>query len=98
MISDDSPWPPPADAPAPDQPQEPEPTPEPEPSPAVTRFKACRWHVEDEQQEYCSNRDVLPYAGKLGFKAEAWCPDCALYKLRRTPKKRPRPEDDDYEY
>jgi len=48
--------------------------------------------------KYCSNRDVLPYAGKGGFDPEAWCPDCAFYKLRRTPKKRPRLEDDDYAY
>jgi hypothetical protein len=98
VISDDSQPPPESDGPTPDQQQEPEPTPEPEPSPAVTRFKACRWHAADEEQEYCSNRDVLPYAGKLAFTPEAWCPDCALYKLRRTPKKRPRPEDDDYGY
>jgi hypothetical protein len=72
----------------------------PEPSPAQVRFKACRWHAkeDDDGQEYCSNRDVLPYAGKHGFAPEAWCPDCALYKLRRTPKKRPRVEDDDYGY
>jgi len=27
--------------------------------------------------------------------AESWCPDCAFYKLRRTPKKRERV---DYSY
>jgi hypothetical protein len=31
---------------------------------------------------------VLPFAGKEGFVAESWCPECAFYKLRRTPKKR----------
>lgn len=92
MTSDDWRDPPEADAPSTDQSQE------PAPSPAIVRFKACRWYVKDEQLEYCSNRDVLPYAGKLAFAPEAWCPDCALYKLRRTPKKRPRPEDADYEY
>lgn len=92
MISDDSQDAPATDEPSPDQSQE------PEPSPAVTRFKACRWHAKDEELEYCSNRDVLPYAGKQGFTPEAWCPDCTLYKLRRTPKKRPRPEDVDYDY
>ncbi|MEE2963835.1 MAG: hypothetical protein VX427_06745 [Acidobacteriota bacterium] len=40
---------------------------------------------------------MLPYAGKLAFTPEAWCPDCALYKLRRTPKKHSRLEDD-YRY
>jgi hypothetical protein len=24
-------------------------------------------------------------AGTTGFDPEAWCPDCAFYKLRRTP-------------
>ena len=82
---------------------EPEPSPqvpsEPELSAAQVRFRACRWHSEVDNQRYCANRDVLPYAGKGGFDPEAWCPDCALYKLRRTPKKRsPRVEDDDYGY
>ena len=71
---------------------------EPEVSPAQARYRACRWHTEADDQKYCSNRDVLPYAGKGGFDPEAWCPDCTLYKLRRTSKKRPRPEDDDYPY
>ncbi len=71
---------------------------EPEASPAQVRFRACRWHAESDDQAYCSNRDVLPYAGKGGFDPEAWCPDCAFYKLRRTPRKRPRLEDDDYGY
>ena len=65
---------------------------------AQTRFKKCRFFAEDSGQEYCSNQDVLPYAGKRGFSPEAWCPDCTLYKLRRTVKKRPRLEDDDYAY
>ena len=71
---------------------------EPEANPAQIRFRACRWHAELDDQAYCSNRDVLPYAGKGGFDPEAWCPDCTLYKLRRTPRKRPRVEDDDYGY
>jgi hypothetical protein len=37
------------------------------------------------------HRDVLPIAG-TSFNPEAWCPDCAFFKLRRTPKKR-SPED-----
>ena len=40
--------------------------------------------------EFCTHRDVLPFAGKEGFKPESWCPECAFYKLRRTPKKRER--------
>ena len=72
--------------------------PEPVVSPAQTRFKACRWHAEQDDHGYCSNRDVLPYAGKGGFDPEAWCVDCTLYKLRRTPKKRVFVQDDDYGY
>jgi hypothetical protein len=34
------------------------------------------------------HRDVLPMAGTSGFKPESWCPDCVLFKLRRSPKKR----------
>ena len=55
---------------------------------AVLKFKSCRWRSAPEDGEFCTHRDVLPFAGKEGFKAESWCPDCAYYKLRRTPKKR----------
>ena len=68
------------------------------PPSAETRFKACRWHAKDGEWNYCSNRDVLPYAGKSGFNAEAWCPDCAFYKLRRTPKKQPQPDVNNFAY
>ena len=68
--------------------------PEPEPTPAVVRFRACRWSVQGDGPEYCSNPDVLPYAGKRGFNPEAWCLDCAFYKLRRKAPRRQRPEDD----
>jgi hypothetical protein len=71
-----------------------EPTPPAEPlvDPAVVKFKSCRWRAQPEDGEYCTHRDVLPFAGKEGFKAESWCPECAFYKLRRTPKKRERSE------
>lgn len=59
-------------------------------SPAVEKFKSCRWRATPEDGEFCTHRDVLPFAGKDGFVAESWCPDCAFYKLRRTPKKRER--------
>ena len=59
-------------------------------SPAVEKFKSCRWRAAPEDGEFCTHRDVLPFAGKDGFVAESWCPDCAFYKLRRTPKKRER--------
>jgi hypothetical protein len=62
-------------------------------SEAVTKFKSCRWRRPPEDgPECCGHRDVLPMAGTTGFDPEAWCPECAFYKLRRTPKKR-SPED-----
>jgi hypothetical protein len=59
-------------------------------SPAAERFRSCRWRATPEDGEFCTHRDVLPFAGKEGFVADSWCPDCAFYKLRRTPKKRER--------
>ena len=59
-------------------------------SAAVQKFRSCRWRVTPEDGEFCTHRDVLPFAGKDGFVAQSWCPDCAFYKLRRTPKKRER--------
>jgi hypothetical protein len=59
-------------------------------SPAVERFKSCRWRCAPEDGAFCTHRDVLPFAGKEGFTADSWCPDCGFYKLRRTPKKRER--------
>jgi hypothetical protein len=65
-------------------------------SAAVMKFKSCRWRRPPEDgPECCGHRDVLPMAGTTGFDAEAWCPDCAFYKLRRTPKKRSA---EDYRY
>jgi hypothetical protein len=63
---------------------------EPGADPAVAKFKSCRWRATPDQGEFCTHRDVLPFAGKEGFKPESWCPECAFYKLRRTPKKRER--------
>ena len=60
----------------------------PEVSEAIIKFRSCRWRCDPESGEFCTHRDVLPFAGKEGFVAESWCPDCAFYKLRRTPKKR----------
>jgi len=59
-------------------------------SPAVQKFKSCRWRATPDEGEFCTHRDVLPFAGKEGFVADSWCPECAFYKLRRTPKKRDR--------
>ena len=64
-------------------------------SAAVMKFKSCRWRSDPEAGEFCTHRDVLPFAGKTAFNPESWCPECALYKLRRTPKKRERV---DYSY
>jgi hypothetical protein len=63
---------------------------QPAASPAVEKFRSCRWRATPDAGEFCTHRDVLPFAGKEGFKPESWCPECAFYKLRRTPKKRER--------
>lgn len=70
---------------------------EPIESPAVLRFKSCRWHeTQSGGASYCNNRDVLPFAGKDGFEPEAWCPDCAMFKVKRVVRK--RPPGSDYHY
>jgi hypothetical protein len=62
----------------------------------AAKFKSCRWRRPPEDTvECCGHRDVLPMAGATSFNPEAWCPDCKLYKLRRTPKKH---NPDDYRY
>jgi hypothetical protein len=63
-------------------------------TPAFARFRSCRWQQPKDKEagqdvEFCTHREVKPYAGTTGFDPEAWCPDCQYYKLRRTPKKRP---------
>ncbi len=62
----------------------------PDVSAAMERFKSCRWRkaAENGTPDCCGHRDVLPLTGANGFDAEAWCPSCEFYKLRRTPKKR----------
>jgi hypothetical protein len=66
-------------------------------SAALIRFRSCRWQqpAENGNSEFCTHREVKPYAGTTGFDADAWCPECQYYKLRRAPKKRER---DDYSY
>lgn len=67
-------------------------------SEAMQRYHTCRWRKAPEEHnpaDYCSHRDVLPMAGTSGFDPEAWCPDCAFFKVRRVPKKR---QPDDYGY
>jgi hypothetical protein len=67
-------------------------------SAAFVRFRSCRWHQpkENGSAEFCTHREVKPYAGTAGFDADAWCPDCQYYKLRRSPKK--KSPGDDYSY
>jgi hypothetical protein len=43
--------------------------------------------VTPEDGEFCTHRDVLPYAGKEGFKPESWCPECPYFKLKRVARK-----------
>lgn len=66
-------------------------------SASLVRFRSCRWMqpAEDGNAEFCTHREVKPYAGMAGFDADAWCPECQYYKLRRAPKKR---SPDDYTY
>ena len=56
-------------------------------TPAWARFRSCRWRSDPEDGEYCTHRDVLPYAGKEGFVPESWCPDCQYFKLKRVARK-----------
>ena len=84
-------------APAPSADQAASPAPATSDSPqsaAFVRFRSCRWQqpAENGNQEFCTHREVKPYAGTTGFDADAWCPDCQYYKLRRAPKKRDREE------
>lgn len=68
-------------------------------SPAFVRFRSCRWQqpAENGNAEFCTHREVKPYAGTTGFDPDAWCADCAYYKLRRAPKKRV-PAEEYYRY
>jgi hypothetical protein len=68
-------------------------------SAAFVRFRSCRWMQPKEEghdTEFCTHREVKPYAGMQGFDADAWCPECQYYKLRRAPKK--REPSDEYSY
>ncbi len=66
-------------------------------SASFIRFRSCRWYqpAENGNSEFCTHREVKPYAGTTGFDPDAWCPECQYYKLRRSPKKRER---DEYTY
>jgi hypothetical protein len=64
----------------------------------LVRFNSCRWQqpAESGNAAFCTHREVKPYAGTTGFDADAWCPECQYYKLRRAPKKRSPSEDYSY--
>ena len=83
---------------APDAPAADSPAAEPGTTAAFIRFRSCRWQqpAEGGSQEFCTHREVKPYAGTQGFDPDAWCPECTYYKLRRAPKK--RTPDDDFGY
>jgi hypothetical protein len=84
-------------SPASDAPAKPQDTPTTE-SPAFAKFRSCRWHQpkENGNAEFCTHREVKPYAGTSGFDADAWCPECQYYKLRRSPKKKQGGDDFSY--
>jgi hypothetical protein len=67
-------------------------------SAGFARFNSCRWQQPKEEgtAAFCTHREVKPYAGTTAFDADAWCPECQYYKLRRAPKK--RNPNDDYSY
>jgi hypothetical protein len=67
-------------------------------SAGFARFNSCRWQQPKEEgsSAFCTHREVKPYAGTAGFDADAWCPECQYFKLRRAPKK--RSPSDDYSY
>ena len=99
MMDDTNPFAPDAALPQPDSPAESSdatsdapaiPTDPASESAAIEKFKSCRWRATPDVGDFCTHRDVLPFAGKEGFVADSWCPDCGFYKLRRTPKKRER--------
>ena len=90
MFDDSTPSPTATDVETPDE--------TPTQSAAVQRYHSCRWRKPPEDGnplDFCSHRDVQPMAGTGGFDPEAWCPDCAFYKVRRVPKKR---QVEDYGY
>lgn len=66
-------------------------------SPAEERFQSCRWRkpAENGTPDHCTHRDVLPMAGTAGFVPDSWCGDCAYFKAKRSPRKRPEPEHND---
>ena len=49
-----------------------------------------------ETTELMPAEKSIPIVVLLGFDADAWCPECQYYKLRRAPKK--RNPSDDYTY
>jgi hypothetical protein len=65
-------------------------------SAAQQKFLSCRWRkaAENGLPDHCGHRDVLPMAGATGFVSDSWCPDCAYFKAKRTPRKREEIERD----
>ena len=64
----------------------------------LVRFRRCRWHDETDGAEYCRHGEVLPYAGRHGFSAQAWCPDCTFYKARRKARPQDGADLQDFDY
>ena len=87
MMDESNPFPQmsPGPDPQPEQPRQPEPPAAAPVSESVIKFRSCRWRCDPDLGAFCTHRDVLPFAGKEGFVADSWCPDCGFYKLRRTP-------------
>ena len=66
-------------------------------SPSEERFQSCRWRkpAENGAPDHCTHRDVLPMAGTAGFQPDSWCGDCAYFKAKRSPRKRPDQQQND---
>jgi hypothetical protein len=54
---------------------------------AERRFKRCRF-ARSDAPGYCAHPEVLPFSGTHGFTPASWCPECALYKIKKSA---PRP-------
>jgi hypothetical protein len=69
-------------------------------SPAEARFQSCRWRkpLENGTPDHCTHRDVLPMAGTAGFQPDSWCGDCAYFKAKRSPRKRPEQQNDSWRW
>ena len=58
-------------------------------TPAVEKFKSCRWRATPDVGEFAPIATCCPSRARR-FRRGVVVPECAFYKLRRTPKARTR--------